>query len=139
MTFMHNMLHCGPLTSVSLSHGNTSHSLADENGNTVISTERHENPTYAEQDSWVVAGSSVAAVVYDGDDGSEEMHVFFAMAWFDMESWAWGHYLLEWATQGIFQVCCSTAVMLLAFSFVSCERGKCIWLEGFRRTMGGYC
>ena len=32
------------------------------------------------------------------------MHVFFAMTWYDMESWAWGHYILEWATQGVFQV-----------------------------------
>lgn len=47
----------------------------------------------------------MAAVVYAGEDGSEEMHVFFAMGWFDMESWAWAHYIVEWGTQGVFQVC----------------------------------
>lgn len=83
---------------------NISGSLGDEDGNTIISTDGHSNLGYTEEDSSVVAGSSVAAVVYAGDDGSEEMHVFFAMTWYDMESWAWGHYILEWATQGVFQV-----------------------------------
>lgn len=56
-------------------------------------------------DGYADAGASVAAVVYTGEDESEEMHVFFAMGWFDMESWAWGHYIVEWGTQGVFQVC----------------------------------
>lgn len=43
-------------------------------------------------------------MTYLGDDGLEEMHVFFAMAWFDLGSWAWMHYINEWGTKGIFMV-----------------------------------
>ena len=48
--------------------------------------------------------TSVAAVTFDGENGEEEMHVFFAMGWFDVGSWAWAHYIAEWATKGIFAV-----------------------------------
>lgn len=34
------------------------------------------------------------------------MHIFFGLAWFDMGSWGWGHYIAEWGTKGIFQVQC---------------------------------
>lgn len=47
---------------------------------------------------------SVAAMAYTGDDGYEELHVFFSLAWFDLGSWAWGHFIVEWGTRGIFQV-----------------------------------
>lgn len=47
---------------------------------------------------------SAAAVTYKGPGGEEEMHVFFKLAWFDLGSWAWAHYITEWATKGIFQV-----------------------------------
>lgn len=43
-------------------------------------------------------------MTYNGVDGDEEMHVFFAMAWFDMGSWAWAHYIMEWGTKGVFAV-----------------------------------
>lgn len=46
---------------------------------------------------------SVAAMTYVSTSGYEEMHVFFSMAWFDVGSWAWGHYFVEWGTKGIFQ------------------------------------
>eukprot|EP00904_Undaria_pinnatifida_P003100 jgi/Undpi1/12791/HiC_scaffold_7.g02458.m1 len=45
---------------------------------------------------------SASIMTYLGDDGLEEMHVFFAMAWFDLGSWAWMHYINEWGTKGIF-------------------------------------
>lgn len=41
---------------------------------------------------------------YTGEDGHEEMHVFFTMGWFDAGAWPWAHYLHEWATKGIFMV-----------------------------------
>lgn len=47
---------------------------------------------------------SVAAVTYAGDGGEEEMHLFFTMAWFDLGSWAWAHYIAEWGTKGVFTV-----------------------------------
>lgn len=47
---------------------------------------------------------SAAAVTYEGDSGEEEMHIFFTMAWFDLGSWAWGHYVFEWGTKGVFAV-----------------------------------
>lgn len=47
---------------------------------------------------------SAAIVSWSGTDGLEEMHVFFAMAWFDVGSWAWAHYIAEWGTKGIFAV-----------------------------------
>lgn len=56
---------------------------------------------------------SAAAVTYIGENGEEEMHVFFAMGWFDVGSWAWAHYIAEWATKGIFAVSeneCHTSV-----------------------------
>lgn len=37
-------------------------------------------------------------------DGSEELYVFFPIAWFDAESWAWAHYFHEWASKGVFMV-----------------------------------
>lgn len=43
-------------------------------------------------------------MTYRGTDGLEEMHVFFAMAWFDLGSWAWMHYVNEWGTKGTFMV-----------------------------------
>ena len=43
-------------------------------------------------------------MTYLGPDGLEEMHVFFALAWFDLGSWAWMHYINEWGTKGIFMV-----------------------------------
>ena len=51
--------------------------------------------------------TNVAIAEYNGSGdllGLEELHVFFELAWFDMGSWAWGHYLAEWGTRGIFQV-----------------------------------
>lgn len=48
---------------------------------------------------------AIAEYIGSGDLlGLEELHVFFELAWFDMGSWAWGHYLAEWGTRGIFQV-----------------------------------
>lgn len=47
---------------------------------------------------------SVAIAEYIGADGLEEMHVFAGLAWFDLGSWAWAHYIVEWGTRGIFQV-----------------------------------
>ena len=62
----------------------------DENGANVPSVQEETYP-------------SVAAVAYASDDGYEELHVFFAMAWFDIGSWAWGHFVVEWGTKGVFQ------------------------------------
>eukprot|EP00904_Undaria_pinnatifida_P003099 jgi/Undpi1/12790/HiC_scaffold_7.g02457.m1 len=45
---------------------------------------------------------SAGIMTYLGPDGLEEMHVFFALAWFDLGSWAWMHYINEWGTKGIF-------------------------------------
>jgi len=52
----------------------------------------------------VLQVNSSAAVVFTGDDGEEEMHLFFHLGWFDTGSWAWAHYVFEWATKGVFQV-----------------------------------
>lgn len=55
----------------------------------------------------IVTGDGVintAVLTYTGADGSEEMHIFFPLAWFDAGSWAWAHYLNEWATKGVFMV-----------------------------------
>eukprot|EP00903_Cladosiphon_okamuranus_P021170 g19446.t1 len=46
---------------------------------------------------------SVAAMSYTSDDGYEELHLFFSIAWFDLGSWAWAHFFVEWGTRGIFQ------------------------------------
>ncbi|CAM9805005.1 unnamed protein product, partial [Ectocarpus sp. 8 AP-2014] len=46
---------------------------------------------------------SAAIVEYIGADGLEEMHVFVSLAWFDTGSWAWGHFISEWGSRGIFQ------------------------------------
>ncbi|CAM9155683.1 unnamed protein product [Discosporangium mesarthrocarpum] len=46
---------------------------------------------------------SASIVEWIGDDGLEELHVFFSVAWFDTGSWAWVHYINEWATRGVFQ------------------------------------
>lgn len=43
-------------------------------------------------------------MTYNGTGGLEEMHVFFALAWFDLGSWAWMHYVNEWGTKGVFMV-----------------------------------
>lgn len=51
-------------------------------------------------------------MMHAGNDGSEEMHLFFNIAWFDAGSWAWAHYLNEWCTKGVFQVS-TRAVMFL--------------------------
>lgn len=48
--------------------------------------------------------SSVGIAVYTGADGLEEMHCFLGLGWFDTGSWAWGHYIAEWGTKGVFQV-----------------------------------
>ncbi|CAM9564896.1 unnamed protein product, partial [Pylaiella littoralis] len=55
----------------------------------------------------IIAGSNsdqtnAAMLTYAGTDGHEELHVFFSMGWFDAGSWAWAHYVHEWATKGIF-------------------------------------
>lgn len=47
---------------------------------------------------------NAAILTYTGDDGEDEMHVFFPIAWFDAGSWAWAHYFHEWATKGVFMV-----------------------------------
>lgn len=62
---------------------------------------------YADAGGTVIPGTlgpNVAIATYTGTDGLEEMHVFFSLAWFDMGSWAWGHFIVEWGTKGIFQV-----------------------------------
>lgn len=66
---------------------------------------------YADENGDVIAGvlagvtnpESAAIVEYIGTDGLEEMHVFISLAWFDTGSWAWGHFISEWGTRGIFQ------------------------------------
>lgn len=47
---------------------------------------------------------SAGIMTYLGDDDLEEMHIFFSMAWFDLGSWAWMHYVNEWGTKGVFMV-----------------------------------
>lgn len=65
---------------------------------------------YADETSTpIIAGwnndqANAAMLSYTGNDGHEELHVFFTMAWFDSESWAWAHYVHEWVTKGIFMV-----------------------------------
>lgn len=53
---------------------------------------------------------SAAAIVHTSDDGVEEMHLFFDVGWYDVGSWAWGHFVVEWGTKGVFQVlpCCGS-------------------------------
>ncbi|CAM9244706.1 unnamed protein product [Choristocarpus tenellus] len=46
---------------------------------------------------------SAAMVEWIGMDGLEELYIFFTMAWFDMGSWAWSHFVTEWGTKGVFQ------------------------------------
>lgn len=67
------------------------------------------SPRYANADGTVITPTTpypenVAITEYIGADGLEEMHVFIGLAWFDMGSWAWAHYIAEWGTKGIFQV-----------------------------------
>ncbi|CAN0214942.1 unnamed protein product, partial [Scytosiphon promiscuus] len=55
----------------------------------------------------IIAGSSsdqenAAMLSYTGDDGHEELHIFFTIGWFDAGAWPWAHYFNEWATKGIF-------------------------------------
>ncbi|CAN0098935.1 unnamed protein product, partial [Ectocarpus sp. 13 AM-2016] len=73
--------------------------LVDSDGQSISDTDGIWDPNSTME----TPGASIAAVTFKGEDGSEEMHVFFAMAWFHMESWAWAHYIMEWATQGVFQ------------------------------------
>lgn len=47
---------------------------------------------------------SVAACTLTGVGGDESMFVFFSLAWFDIGSWAWAHYIAEWGTKGVFAV-----------------------------------
>lgn len=47
---------------------------------------------------------SAAMVLWEGTDNLEEMHMFVAVGWFDADSWAWVHHLVEWATKGVFVV-----------------------------------
>ncbi|CAM9818998.1 unnamed protein product [Scytosiphon promiscuus] len=66
---------------------------------------------YASEDGTILLGTttafegaqSVAIAEYIGTDGLEEMHVFINLAWFDVGSWAWAHFIAEWGTKGIFQ------------------------------------
>lgn len=46
---------------------------------------------------------SVAAMAYTSTDGYEELHLFFSLTWFDLGSWAWAHFAVEWGTKGVFQ------------------------------------
>ncbi|CAN0374160.1 unnamed protein product [Pylaiella littoralis] len=46
---------------------------------------------------------SAAAMAYTSVDGYEELHLFFSLAWFDIGSWAWIHFVVEWGTKGVFQ------------------------------------
>ena len=47
--------------------------------------------------------ANAAMIAYKSEDGYEELHVFFNLAWFDIGSLAWGHYLVEWGTRGVMQ------------------------------------
>lgn len=47
---------------------------------------------------------SVAIATYKGDGGDEEMHIFFGLAWWNLGSWPWAHYIVEWGTKGVFAV-----------------------------------
>ena len=78
-----------------------SNSYTDAEGTTLAL-----NITYneGEDNEYVHSYPSAAAVTYTNEAGLEEMHMFFHMAWFDTGSWAWGHYVVEWATKGVFQV-----------------------------------
>lgn len=64
---------------------------------------------------------SVAAATYTGDDGEEEMHVFFAMGSFDVGSWAWAHYIAEWGTKGVFAVSEKTSRAFFAVTESKCH------------------
>lgn len=66
---------------------------------------------------------SAAAMAYTSVDGYEELHLFFSLAWFDIGSWAWIHFVVEWGTKGVFQVllkciygvfCCCCALTFCA-------------------------
>lgn len=65
---------------------------ADESGTTLLGPSGQTNVAIAE---FIGSGDLL---------GLEEMHIFFEIAWFDKGSWAWGQYLAEWGTRGIFQV-----------------------------------
>ena len=65
---------------------------ADESGTTLEGPDGQTNVAIAE---YIGSGDLV---------GLEELHIFFEIAWFDKGSWAWGQYLAEWGTRGIFQV-----------------------------------
>ncbi|CAM9841874.1 unnamed protein product [Choristocarpus tenellus] len=62
---------------------------------------------YADASGSFLKGSedqpSVSAVQWIGNDGPEELHIFYSFAWFDMGSWAWANFFAEWATRGAFQ------------------------------------
>ncbi|CAM9564850.1 unnamed protein product [Pylaiella littoralis] len=51
---------------------------------------------------WSNDQTNAAMLSYTGTGDDEELHVFFTMGWFDAGSWAWAHYVHEWATKGIF-------------------------------------
>ena len=61
---------------------------------------------------------SVAAMSYLSGDGYEELHLFFSVAWFDIGSWAWGHFFVEWGTKGVFQVWFLFLTTVVLFSAV---------------------
>lgn len=65
---------------------------ADESGTTLLGPDGQTNVAIAE---YIGSGDLL---------GLEELHIFFEIAWFDKGSWAWGQYLAEWGTRGIFQV-----------------------------------
>lgn len=117
-TFNRNLL--SETASYPLIFAPTANSYADSSGTSLAATEG--DITYP----------SAAAITYRGDSGEEEMHIFFTLAWFDLGSWAWGHYIFEWGTKGVFAVsflenkCCrrdNRAVSLLfSVTQVGCER-----------------
>lgn len=68
--------------------------------------------------SITVDGLRNAACLTYAADGVEEMHVFFAIAWFDAGSWAWAHYFHEWASKGVFMVGILGVYLCFFLSFV---------------------
>lgn len=105
---------------------------------------------YADESGAVLSGfsfagsQSVSIAEYIGANGLEEMHVFLGLAWFDLGSWAWAHFIAEWGTKGIFQVrrwfslhgfqyaseFCSVSVRL-RMPFVHEAGAPCSWLMEF--------
>ena len=82
-----------PVIQVDSLPGGTSTVMAeyvDANGNNVAGGPENAFP-------------NVAMMAYESDSGYEELHVFYNLAWFDIGSLAWGHYIVEWGTKGIMQ------------------------------------